>query len=131
MEGGVSSESNLTDLSLVPEAGIIPRSIHQIFQALDELQTEYSIRVSFLELYNEELIDLLGVGENLKLFESPRGITVAGLEEVPVTNSRDIFKILERGWKKRATAETNLNKNSRFENHHILTPTEKFYFFEM
>ena len=80
-------------------------------------------------MYNEELIDLLGVGENLKLFESPRGITVAGLEEVPVTNSRDIFKILERGWKKRATAETNLNKNSRFENHHILTPTEKFYFF--
>jgi len=44
------------------EAGVIPRAIKQIFDALDSNNvTDSSVRVSFLELYNEELTDLLSV----------------------------------------------------------------------
>ena len=41
--------------------GIIPRSLSDIFDALrmSDDTTEYSVRVSFLELYNEEIFDLL------------------------------------------------------------------------
>ncbi len=100
-----------------PDAGIIPRAAYQIFNHLENCCTEYTVRVSFLELYNEELIDLLGNStEPLKIFEDNgrKGITVHNLEELPVTNSDDIFKVLENGFKKRQTAETNLNKTSRY-----------------
>lgn len=46
-------------------AGIIPRALSHLF---DELRTlggqEYSVRVSFLELYNEELFDLLSPNDD-------------------------------------------------------------------
>ena len=92
------------------------RAVHQIFKTLEQSSTEYTVRVSFLELYNEELNDLLGsTSEPLKIFEDPakKGISVHGLEEVLVNTAEDIFKILERGLKQRQVAETNLNKNSR------------------
>lgn len=54
-------------------AGIIPRSLHQLFEKLDNDNIqEYSVRVSFLELYNEELFDLLSSGvdnSRLRIFE--------------------------------------------------------------
>lgn len=71
MEGGLDFNKPLNPTD--PHAGIIPRAIHQIFTTLESSDTEYSVRVSFLELYNEELIDLLGTGnentQQLKLFE--------------------------------------------------------------
>jgi len=42
-----------------PSSGIIPRSLSHLFDELRLLQAEYTVRVSFLELYNEEIFDLL------------------------------------------------------------------------
>ncbi|KAL6070961.1 kinesin-like protein KIN-5D [Balamuthia mandrillaris] len=120
------------------EAGVIPRAIHQIFDSLEVSAVDYSVRVSFLELYNEELFDLLapdsltgaeeggnggggynnslnngGKQANLRIFDdATRGITVSPLEEVHVSNAQDIFTILEKSYHKRRTAETQLNHNS-------------------
>lgn len=70
--------------------------------------------MSFLELYNEELIDLLGNNtEPLKIFDSNKGVTVNNLEELPVTCAQEIFDVLERGLNQRQVAETRMNKNSR------------------
>ena len=59
-----------------PLAGIIPRTLHQIFEKLAESGSEFSVKVSLLEIYNEELFDLLSpgddVGEKLQLFDDPR-----------------------------------------------------------
>lgn len=44
-----------------PEAGIIPRAIHKLFETLDAQSADYSVKVSLIELYNEELRDLLNV----------------------------------------------------------------------
>lgn len=55
-----------------PGAGIIPRSMHQLFEDLNkEENVEFSVRVSFLELYNEELFDLLSSTDlsRLRLYE--------------------------------------------------------------
>lgn len=45
-----------------PMAGIIPRCVHQLFEELHKSPdiVDFSMRVSFLEIYNEELYDLLG-----------------------------------------------------------------------
>lgn len=50
--------------------------MHQIFEKLTENGTEFSVKVSLLEIYNEELFDLLNpapdVGERLQMFDDPR-----------------------------------------------------------
>ena len=107
-------------------AGIVPRSIRAIFETLTNGGAEFTVRVSFLELYNEELQDLLTVGganenKKLKLMEvEKKGVIVQNLEEVTVLSSNDIFEILARGIQQRATAATNMNKNSS-RSHSIFT----------
>ncbi|XP_074532612.1 kinesin-like protein KIF11 [Halichoeres trimaculatus] len=102
-----------------PLAGIIPRTLHQIFEKLSENGTEFSVKVSLLEIYNEELCDLLSptedASERLQLFDDPRnkrGVVVKGLEEVTVHNKDEVYQILERGAAKRRTASTLMNAYS-------------------
>lgn len=47
-----------------PLSGIIPRAMSHLFDELRLLQAEYTVRVSFLELYNEELFDLLSPNDD-------------------------------------------------------------------
>ena len=81
---------------------------------------EYSVRVSFLELYNEELFDLLSPNDDaskIRLYEdtSKKGaVIIHGLEEVTVHNKSEVYKILERGSEKRQTAATLMNAQSRY-----------------
>ena len=49
-----------------PNAGMIPRALNALFDNLRMADaTEWSVRVSFLELYNEEIFDLLSINDNL------------------------------------------------------------------
>uniref|UniRef100_A0A667YAH3 Kinesin-like protein n=1 Tax=Myripristis murdjan TaxID=586833 RepID=A0A667YAH3_9TELE len=118
MEGERSPDGQFT-WEEDPLAGIIPRTLHQIFEKLSENGTEFSIKVSLLEIYNEELFDLLSpsedVSERLQLFDDPRnkrGVVVKGLEEVTVHNKDEVYQILERGAAKRKTASTLMNAYS-------------------
>ncbi|MFT7807279.1 kinesin-like protein KIF11 [Arapaima gigas] len=102
-----------------PLAGVIPRTLHQIFEKLSENGTEFSVKVSLLEIYNEELFDLLSpspdVTERLQMFDDPRnkrGVIIKGLEEVSVHNKDEVYQILERGAAKRKTASTLMNAYS-------------------
>ncbi|XP_023818936.1 kinesin-like protein KIF11 isoform X2 [Oryzias latipes] len=118
MEGERSQDEQFT-WEEDPLAGIIPRTLHQIFEKLSENGTEFSVKVSLLEIYNEELFDLLSptedVTERLQLFDDPRnkrGVVVRGLEEVTVHNKDEVYHILERGSAKRRTASTLMNAYS-------------------
>ncbi|XP_033881240.3 kinesin-like protein KIF11 [Acipenser ruthenus] len=102
-----------------PLAGIIPRTLHQIFEKLTSNGTEFSVKVSLLEIYNEELFDLLSpstdVNERLQMFDDPRnkrGVIIKGLEEISVHNKYEVYQILERGAAKRKTASTLMNAYS-------------------
>uniref|UniRef100_A0AAQ4RND2 Kinesin-like protein n=1 Tax=Gasterosteus aculeatus aculeatus TaxID=481459 RepID=A0AAQ4RND2_GASAC len=118
MEGERSPDEKFT-WEEDPLAGIIPRTLHQIFEKLSENGTEFSVKVSLLEIYNEELFDLLSpsedVTERLQLFDDPRnkrGVVVKGLEEITVHNKDEVYQILERGSAKRRTASTLMNAYS-------------------
>nr|XP_037280677.1 LOW QUALITY PROTEIN: kinesin-like protein KIF11 [Rhipicephalus microplus] len=101
-----------------PSAGIIPRTLQQLFEELQSQDLEFTIKVSFLELYNEELFDLLSAHEDtsrLKIFEdsSRKGsVIIQGLEEITVHNREEVFFILQKGAAKRQTAATLLNATS-------------------
>ena len=100
-------------------AGMIPRSLSHLFDKLQLIESqEYTVRVSFLELYNEELFDLLSVnddGSKIRLYEdaSKKGaIVIHGLEEVTIHNKSEVSKLLEKGSERRQTAATLLNAHS-------------------
>ncbi|XP_077870452.1 kinesin-like protein KIF11 [Saccoglossus kowalevskii] len=100
-----------------PLAGIVPRTLHQLFESLQQMKVEFTIRVSFLEIYQEELFDLLGDGEEkLRMFEdnSKKGsVVVQGLEEKTVHTKDEVYAILEYGCHRRQTATTKMNDHSR------------------
>ncbi|KAK9756698.1 hypothetical protein RND81_01G115500 [Saponaria officinalis] len=130
MEGGTRKKNG----EFPTDAGVIPRSVRRIFDILEAQQAEYSMKVSFLELYNEELTDLLAPEESSKFIDDKSkkplalmedgkaGVFVRGLEEEIVTTADEIYKILDKGSAKRRTAETLLNKQSS-RSHSIFTIT--------
>ncbi|CAN1275076.1 Kinesin-like protein KIN-5B [Linum perenne] len=100
MEGGMRNKGG----DLPAEAGVIPRAVRQIFDTLEAQKADYSMKVTFLELYNEEIADLLASEDNarfiddrqkkpISLMEDGRGcVVVRGLEE-EVVRSHSIFSI--------------------------------------
>lgn len=103
--------------------------MHHIFESLEKSGTEYCVKVSHLELYNEELFDLLKPdNKNLKIYEDAKGVQVHDLEERLVYNPQDIFEILETSWQERKTAETKLNKNSRYSSSLHFKSTSSYLF---
>lgn len=115
---------------------MIPRVLFKLFQHLEATSTDYSVKISYLELYNEELRDLLapdlpapsgssqpmGMGvykdapvqASLKLFDDAgkKGIIIQGLEETPVKNSADALALLTKGSHRRQIAATKFNDHS-------------------
>lgn len=98
-----------------PTSGIIPRAIDQLLDDLQNQNTEYTVRVSYLELYNEEAYDLLSpLCDNTKLriyndTERKGSVIISGLVEIIVKTKAEIFEILEKGSLKRQTAPTLMN----------------------
>ena len=99
------------------EAGIIPRALHRLFHTLDSEGSEYSVKVSFIELYNEELRDLLGFEDDkkVKLFEdNAKKVVIQGMEEALICSAEEGIKRLRDGSYKRQVAATKCNDLSRF-----------------
>ncbi|GFT15739.1 chromosome-associated kinesin KIF4 [Nephila pilipes] len=99
------------------DIGIIPRGVKEIFRILksQEQSTNFLIKVSYLELYREEIYDLLQKSVTpCVLREEPDGIKVMGLTEVLVKSIDDAFIALEKGSRLRHTSTTAKNlKSSR------------------
>ncbi|KAK9298648.1 hypothetical protein QLX08_008120 [Tetragonisca angustula] len=100
-------------------AGIIPRAVSHLFDELRVLGVqEYSVRISFLELYNEEIFDLLSPSDDaakIRIYEDPikkGAVIVHGLEEISIHTKNEVFNILQKGSDKRQTAATLMNAHS-------------------
>ncbi|KAK5983449.1 Kinesin motor domain-containing protein [Trichostrongylus colubriformis] len=125
MEGGSSEQSSYKQ---DPTTGVIPRAVEHIFEELEKSNTEeYSVRISYLELYNEELFDLLAPTtddrERLRIFDDPskKGmVVISGAEELPVKDRSEVYALLKRGAEKRTTAATLMNMHSS-RSHSIFT----------
>ncbi|XP_011179772.2 kinesin-like protein Klp61F [Zeugodacus cucurbitae] len=99
------------------DIGIIPRALSHLFDELRMLEMEFSMRISYLELYNEELCDLLSSDDSVKIriFDDSTkkgSVIIQGLEEIPVHSKDDVYKLLEKGKERRKTATTLMNAQS-------------------
>lgn len=125
--------SSLLSIDDNEDDGIIPRSIRHLFARISELKANGSIaniRVSFLEIYNEELKDLLHpeiLSREIMIREDKDGkIFFTGAREEPVNSCKEAFLFLERGNIARTTAETLMNVNSS-RSHAIFTISTEIF----
>ncbi|KAG1144951.1 hypothetical protein G6F37_005833 [Rhizopus arrhizus] len=122
MEGDLESTNGKHALN----AGIIPRIICNLFSELNKKGCQSTVKMSMLELYNEELRDLLYHGDDskaLNVFEDgTSGVKVQNVYEELIINAAQGLEIMKTGVKKRITAATNCNEKSS-RSHCIFTIT--------
>jgi len=100
--------------------GLIPRTCEDLFERIETHRSpdvSYSVRVSYFEIYNEQVRDLLAPRTEtprfLKVRESPtEGPYVTDLIELPVKNYAEVKRFIELGDQSRTTASTKMNDTS-------------------
>jgi hypothetical protein len=95
--------------------GIIPRATADLFKMIAEkCDGNAQVELSYLEIYNEEIRDLMVADENdgkdLRIRETLDGeVYVSGLKSQPVANPEEIGECMEVASKRRVTASTKMN----------------------
>lgn len=119
-----------SDIEDETSRGIIPRIVEQMFTSI--LQSpgniEYTVRVSYMEIYMERIRDLLvPQNDNLPVHEEKsRGVYVKGLLEIYVSSVQEVYEVMRRGGAARATAATNMNQeSSRSHSIFVITISQK------
>ena len=116
--GQTSSGKTHTMRGTPHEPGIIPLAVHDIFARIAADQTRrYEVRVSFLEIYNEEIIDLLANPSThpprLSVQESKEaGVVVVGLAEESVDGAVAAMTHIAEGEARRKVGATQMNAHS-------------------
>ena len=107
------------DINNLSEMGIIPRSINFIFDTIQasENPQNYSVKISFIEIYKEELHDLLDSEnypfKNLHIREDERGnTTVVNAKEISCVDADQVLHYAELGATLRRTEATQMNERS-------------------
>ena len=105
------------DVHSYQQRGIVPRALHQLFTDIESrLDMEVSVKVSYLEIYNEVMYDLLaedpGASGSLTVVENKNVTDVKGLEKREIGNEQEGLALFFAGETMRSTAEHFLNKES-------------------
>ncbi|KAI3373091.1 hypothetical protein L3Q82_006421 [Scortum barcoo] len=113
-----------------PSVGVIPRVIRRIFEEREKkTDCEFCLAVSYLEIYNEEILDLLCASKDkpsISIREDPKdGIKIVGLTERQVFTAQEMVGCLELGNSARTVGSTAMNACfftlSRHLHHHTGT----------
>lgn len=105
--------------------GVIPRILREVFQTIEEKkESKFSVKVSYLEIYKEDLLDLLCPQSDRAPLsvreEGNGGIKIHGSREVSVTGFDETMKLLSQGASGRTTGATAMN-NTSSRSHAIFT----------
>jgi kinesin family protein 18/19 len=112
--GATGAGKTHTMLGSDMDPGIMVRTLADLFASINNISdSKFKVRLNYVEIYNETLRDLLNNGATLELREDPnKGCTLAGVNDVEVADSREVFKLLMKGNKLRTTESTNVNETS-------------------
>lgn len=113
--------------------GVIPRSIEEIFNYIEHLSsdTKFMVRASYLQIYNEQINDLLKVEkQNLNIREDKkRGVYVDQISEWSVQKPIDVYNLLKKGSVNRTVSFTKMNDVSS-RSHAVFVVTVEQVFFK-
>ena len=122
--GQTGSGKSYTMMGTKEQPGLIPRTCEDLFQRIESCASphiSYTVRVSYFEVYNEHVRDLLAPAHRsssdhpyyLKIRESPtEGPYVKDLTDVPVRSFAEILRWMQIGDASRTTASTKMNDTS-------------------
>ncbi|KAL0414872.1 UNVERIFIED_CONTAM: Kinesin-like protein KIN-12C [Sesamum radiatum] len=122
-------EIDKMDGKLSDDCGITPRIFEYLFTRISKEEESrkherltYSCKCSFLEIYNEQITDLLEPSStNLQLREDlKKGVYVENLTEFSVRTVNDVLKLLQQGAANRKIAATHMNSESS-RSHSVFT----------
>jgi kinesin family member 1 len=127
--GQTGSGKSYSMMGYGQEYGVIPRICQTMFERIDAIQTDKNLKctveVSYLEIYNERVRDLLNPATkgNLKVREHPStGPYVEDLAKLVVRSFKEIENLMDEGNKARTVAATNMNETSS-RSHAVFTLT--------
>ncbi|XP_057506191.1 LOW QUALITY PROTEIN: kinesin-like protein KIN-7O [Actinidia eriantha] len=110
--GQTNSGKTHTMRGSTAEPGVIPLAVRDLFDIIQEdMNREFLLRMSYMEIYNEDINDLLAPEHRkLQIHESlERGIFVAGLREEIVASPEQVLELMACGESHRHIGETNMN----------------------
>ena len=130
--GQTGSGKSYTMMGTSEQPGLIPRTCQGLFERIQEEQNSsitYNVHVSYFEIYNEHVKDLLTPRTTpptyLKIRESKSdGVYVQNLTDEPVKSYEDIERLMKTGDMNRTTASTKMNDTSS-RSHAVFTLTLK------
>ncbi|CAD8093676.1 unnamed protein product [Paramecium sonneborni] len=101
--------------------GLQPRLIQQLFKELPK-ENNWTIKCTYLEIYNEQLIDLLNDAKPMPLTirEDAKRVYVENLTEIAAASFNDVISLMQRGLANRHVSATQMNLESS-RSHSIFT----------
>ncbi|KAI9647903.1 hypothetical protein NHQ30_004292 [Ciborinia camelliae] len=127
--GQTGSGKSYSMMGYGKDAGVIPKICQDMFERIGDLQQDNNLKctveVSYLEIYNERVRDLLNPSTkgNLKVREHPStGPYVEDLAKLVVSSFQEIENLMDEGNKARTVAATNMNETSS-RSHAVFTLT--------
>ena len=113
-----------TGKTFTMEGGIMPRSAEEIFKYIHQNKMNYyfTIKVSYLQVYNETIQDLLATDKNNLVIreDKKKGVFVEGLTEWTVRSVDELLELIKKGSQMRITGTTKMNDISS-RSHAIFT----------
>ncbi|KAF2762703.1 kinesin [Pseudovirgaria hyperparasitica] len=118
--GQTGSGKSYTMMGTAEQPGLIPRTCEELFFRIENEpspNTNYHVHVSYFEVYNEHVRDLLVPRSSPDLFLKIRdsksdGVFVQGLTETAIKSYADVERLLREGDTNRTTAQTKMNDTS-------------------
>ncbi|XP_074703348.1 kinesin-like protein KIF19 [Strix aluco] len=108
------------------EPGLCARTLGELFQAIEDASgdVEYEVSMSYLEIYNEMIRDLLNPSlGRLQLREDAGGtVQVTSITQIPATSADEVMQLLARGNRQRTQEPTAANRTSS-RSHAVLQVT--------
>eukprot|EP00702_Spironucleus_salmonicida_P004779 EST46070.1 Kinesin-7 [Spironucleus salmonicida] len=93
------------------DRGIIQLVLQDIFEKVNN--TPFKVKIQFIELYNENLVDLLSTTKKIPVIREDQGnIVLQNVEEPKVTSVEQCLTLISQGQARRTTSDTNLNETS-------------------
>jgi kinesin family protein 18/19 len=114
--GSTGAGKTYTMLGDQDSPGLMLMTIKELYRSMNanSLERSYKVKLSYLEIYNENIRDLLSGGtEHLEIWEDPvKGITVSGLMELQAVSPDEVVSTIQMGNRRRTCEPTKANETS-------------------
>lgn len=112
--GATGAGKTYTMLGTLENPGVMVLAIKDLFTKIRQRSFDgnHVVHLSYLEVYNETVRDLLSPGRPLVLREDKQGIVAAGLTQYRAYSTDEVMALLQRGNQNRTTEPTRVNETS-------------------